>query len=84
MDILKEVLDLGKDNLVYGLVGTLGLFLIKKVRDTAFSPVRHLGRQLSTALRKKSTKLEEAAEAAADKLVDAAEEFRDGMKDDNK
>lgn len=81
---MNVLLDFGKDNLVYGLVGTVGLFFIKKIRDTAFKPVRHLGRQLSTILRLKSPKLEEAAEAGADKLVKAAEEFRDGMKEDNK
>ena len=83
MDILKEVLDFGNENLAYGLVGTFGIFLIKKVRDTAFLQVRHLGRQVSSVLRKKSRKLEEAAEAGVDKAAKFVEEFRDGMKEDN-
>ena len=83
MDILNTILDFGKENILYGLLGTVSLFLIKKVRDTAFLPVRHLGRQVSSVLRKKSRKLEEAAEAGADKAAKFVEEFRDGMKEDN-
>lgn len=80
MDILNSILDFGKENVVWGLVGTLGLFFIKRVR----TGTRNLGRLASTALRKKNKKLEELVEAGADKVVEAAQEFRDGMKEDNK
>lgn len=80
MDILNSIFDFGKENVVWGLVGTLGLFFIERVR----TGTRNLGRLASTALRKKNKKLEELVEAGADKIVEAAQEFRDGMKEDNK